>query len=298
MKRLLVVLLMFIVPACSQITCSQKRHRAIRYMNDGVKKFSDGQHAQAMRDLKAAVREDDTFSTAHYNLAKVYQKRQKWDDAQRHLNRVVTLEPKVARYQYDLGLCYQKLSRLDLAESAYNAALSLNPNMYVSHYRMGMVYTAQDKPRKADESYRKAIEINPRFTKAFVKLGLLYLDYDYPEEALQVLQTGVTINSTSGEAHNMLGVAHQMLRQYAKAVEHFKKARMLDHGLYDAVYNLGMTYAALGKKKLAQKELTTFTKIATGKPNVDPDYVRAAHEKIADMMGGSSGQSGLPTRLK
>jgi len=89
-----------------------------------------------------------------------------------------------------------------------------------------------------------------------------------------------------------------MLRKYSKAVEHFQKAKLLDTSLYDAIYNLGMTYAALGKKKKAQKELGVFTKVATGKPNVDPDYVRAAHEMIADLQGGGSGQSGLPVRLK
>ena len=298
MKRLLIVLMMFILPACGQITCSQKRHRAIRYMNNGVQKFADGLHSQAVRDLEAAVREDDTFSTGHYNLAKVYQKMGKWDDAQRHLNRVTTLEPKVARYHYDLGLCYHRLSRLDLAAESYGKALSLNQNLYAAHLRLGMVYTAKDRPRDADEAFRKAIDINPRFTKAFVKLGLLYLDYDYPEQALQVLQTGITINATSGEAHNMTGVAFQMLKKYDKAIEMFKKAYQLDRNLYDAVYNLGMTYAAVGKKKLAEKELTTFSNIANGKSGVDPDYIRAAQEMIADMQGGGSGQSGLPTRLQ
>jgi len=297
MKRLLPVILMFSLASCGQITCSQKRHRAIRYMNQGVQKFSDGLHANALRDLQAAVREDDTYVTGHYNLAKVYQKMGKWDDAQRHLNRVTTLEPNEARYHYDLGLCYHRLSRLDLATESYTQALSLNPKLYAAHFRMGMVYTAQDRPRDADEAYRKAIDINPRFIKAFVKLGLLYLDYDYPEPALQVLQAGIAINATSGEAHNMTGVAFQMLKKYDKAIEMFKKAYRLDSKLYDAVYNLGMTYAAVGKKKLAEKELTTFSKIANGKPGVDPDYIRAAQEMIADMIGGGSGQSGLPMRL-
>jgi tetratricopeptide (TPR) repeat protein len=305
MKRLAPVACLFSLAlgmSCSGITCSQNRHRAIRYMNMGVKKFTDGLHAPALRDLKAAVREDDTFAKAHYNLAMVYQQMKQWDDAQRHLNRVITLEPNVATYHYELGKCYQYLNRIDMAKSSYEKALSLNPNLYVVHFRLGTVFMALDQPKEADSALRRAIEINPRFTKAFVSLSLLYLNYDYPELAMQVLQAGVAINDNSAEAHNMLGVSQQMLKQYDKAVDSFKKALVLENDYYVAMFNLGMALAAADKRKEAEEILTRFTKAAVGKADIDADYVREANEKLAELSGvmegpsGGAGQDALPDR--
>jgi superkiller protein 3 len=304
MKRLAVVLGLFLLPSCAGITCSQGRHRAIRYMNQGVKLFTEGLHAQALRELQAAVREDDNYALAHYNLAKVFQELKRWDEAQRHLNRVVTLVPNDARYHYDLGMCYQNLERLDLAQKEYEAALQLNPKLYVAHFRLGTIHMATDKPKEADAAFRKAIEINPRFIKPFVKLSLLYLNYDYPEAAMQVLQAGLAINEDSAEAHNMLGVSHQFLKQYDKAIASFKKALELKGDLLDAIYNLGMTFAAADRKKEAVDALTRFTKAAAGKADVDPDFVRAANDKISELSGaateggGGSGQDAPPTRVQ
>jgi superkiller protein 3 len=271
-------------------------------MNRGVKHFSDGVHAAALSDLKAAVREDDTFAKAHYNLAKVYQHMKKWDDAQRHLNRVITLEPKNPTFHYELGKCYQHLNRIDMAKSSYEKALSLNPRLYVVHFRLGTVFAALDQPKKADASFRRAIEINPRFTKAFVSLAMLYLNYDYPEPAMQVLQTGVAINDNSAEAQNTLGVSYQFLKQYEKAIASFKKALELQPDYYVAIFNLGMALAAADKRKEAEVQLTRFTKMAAGKQEIDPDYIREANEKLMELQGvlqgtpSSGGQEGLPTK--
>jgi len=187
MKRQIAVLaLLFLMPSCARMTCSQKRHRAIQYMNRGIKAYSAGAHGKALRDLKAAVKEDPNYVTAHYNLAKVYQEMKKFDEASKHLNRGTEGEPKNARAHYDLGVCYQNLRRFDLAKSAYQKCLGINPKFYAAHYRLGTLAEIKGKPKEADAAYRRAIEINPRFVKPFVKLGLLYSDkLDQNREAIE-----------------------------------------------------------------------------------------------------------------
>ena len=297
-KHLIVLSLFVAVPACSRITCSQKRRRAIEFMNLGVKAYQDGLAVRAQRQLKRAVREDDSYVTAHYNLAKVYQDLKKWEPASRQLVRVTSMEPKNARALYDLGTCYQNLKRYDLSRDAYNKALGIQPKLYVAHYRLGTIAETQDKPKEADGHYRKAIQINARFVKPFVKLGLLYLNYDYPDLAMQVMKSAVAINKDSGEAYNALGAAYQLLKQYDKAAAAFKVALENQPGLYDAMYNRGMALAAAGKTKEAEKALRVFIRAARGKKSVDQEFIHAAQDKISEMYGQEHGPDSVkPTAL-
>jgi len=301
MNRTVALLCLLGLVSCSGMTCNANRHKAIRYMNMGVKKFQDGMPGPALRDLKAAVREDDTLAKAHYNLATVYQHMERWDDAQRHLNRVISIETGTAKLHYELGRCYQKLSRLDMAKGAYDKALALNPKMYKVHYRLGKVFKALDQPKQADASFRRAIEINPRFIESFISLGNLYLDWDYAELAMQVLQHGVVINDTNPSAHNALGVAHHYLKQYEKAIASFKKALDLQTGFIKAMFNLGAAHRAMGHRKEARELFDRVVKAGSGRKTVDPNLIHQANEALMELSGSESptgaGQAAPPKRL-
>ena len=135
MKRRLTLLgCLLIITSCAQMTCSQKRHRAIEWNNKGVQKFSQRMHAPAVRDFQAALREDPTYLKSHANIATVYREMQKWDEASRHLKEVVTGEPNNAQAHYELGECYQNLNRPDLAQKHYSETIRVNPQHYRAHF--------------------------------------------------------------------------------------------------------------------------------------------------------------------
>jgi tetratricopeptide (TPR) repeat protein len=212
---------------------------------------------------------------------------------------VVEREPKNAQAHYLLGQCYQNLGRLQLARSAYLRAVENKPQMFVAHYRLGTIAEALDQPKEADLSYRHAIRINPRFSNAFVNLGYLYLDHDYPEEALQVLKAGVAVNGEDASLHNALGMAYNLLKQYDQAIPHFEKAMKLKADLWVALYNIGVSYAAVDKRKKAEAALSRFARVARGRKDIDQAYVRAAYDKIAELRDDSSaGQSVPPSRIR
>jgi len=103
--------------------------------------------------------------------------------------------------------------------------------------------------------------------------------------------------------YTYLGFAYQFLKQYDKAIDSFKKALEIQGDLYGAMFNLGMALAAADRNKEALEYLNRFTKLAVGKKDIDPDHVREAYDKIAELSGAgeainTSGQDGLPMRLK
>ena len=128
MKRMAAVACLLSICSCSGLTCSQNRHRAIRHMNAGVKHFSDGIYAAALTSLKAAVREDDTFDKAHYNLANVLLKQGKIDDAITHYAEAIRLRPNFAEAHGNLAFALLNRGQPDEALAHARQAVRLRPS--------------------------------------------------------------------------------------------------------------------------------------------------------------------------
>ena len=63
----------------------------------------------------------------------------------------------------------------------------------------------------------------------------------------------LSLNDTSGMIHNELGVLHKQLRQYDKALNHFRQAIELDPGSAKPQINLARLHFQLGNKKSARE---------------------------------------------
>jgi tetratricopeptide (TPR) repeat protein len=229
---------------------------------------------------------------AHYNLGKVYQKQRKWDKAIDAFEGAAKLSPNNANFQYDLGEAYLEAKHLDKAETALKKATELDPKLFKAQWRLGLVYVFEERPKEADLALRNAIELNPRMDKPFIALGRLYLDYDADKEAAQVLAECVRANENSAECYNLHGVALKALKQYEQAVSEFKKALDSDSGLFDALYNCGMTYAewyeeshASDQKQQARDYLQKFVATGGGKDGSAFGFLRAASDKLYALSG-------------
>lgn len=287
-----VLALGLILPACDAFVCSQERIKAIEIANKGVEAFKNNLYDSAERELRLAIQTDPAYEMAYYNLGKVYQKQRKWDKAVEAFEGATQRAPNNANFHYDLGEAYLEAKRLDNAEKSLKKATELDPKLFKAQWRLGLVYLYQERPKEADLALRAAIELNPRMDKPFIALGRLYLDYDADKEAAQVLGECVRANENSAECYNLHGVALKGLKQYDQAVSEFKKAMGADSGLFDALYNCGMTYAewyeeshANEHKQQARDYLQKFVATGGGKDGSASGFLRAAGDKLYALSG-------------
>jgi tetratricopeptide (TPR) repeat protein len=286
-----VLALAVVMPACDQFVCSQQRIKAIEQANAGVEAFKNNLYDTAERELRGAIQTDPSYEIAHYNLGKVYQKQRKWDKAIEAFEGATQRAPGNANYHYDLGEAYLEARKIEQAEKALKRATELEPSLFKAHWRLGLVYLQLERPKDADAALRKAIEANPRLDKPFVALGHLYLDYDAAKEAEVVFAECVRANEHSAECLNGHGLALKDLKQYEPAAGEFKKAMDLEPGLFNAVYNLGMTYAEWYEtsnqndhRDKAKEYLEKFVKGGGGKEG-GFGYVKAANDKLYALSG-------------
>lgn len=291
-RHLKVVLVLgLIIPACDAFVCSQQRKKAMEISNEGVTAFKNSLYDRAERELKLAIQTDPTYALAHYNLGKVYQKQRKWDKAQESFEAAAEGDPQNANYQYDLGEAFLEMKRLDKARDALKKSTDLNDKDYRAHWRLGIVYKLLEEPKLADAAYRAAIASNPRFDKSFRDLGYLYLEYEYTKEAEGVFGECARINKFAAECFNGQGLAQKDLHEYADATSAFKKSIELEPTLFEAVYNIGMTYAdwfeqshSEEHKAMAKDFLQKFV-ASGGAKDGGVGYLKAANDKLYALSG-------------
>ena len=280
-------------------------HQGHRAGQPRRREFKNNLYDSAEQELKQAIQTDPTYEIAHYNLGKVYQKQRKWDKAIEAFEAAAQREPDNANYQYDLGEAYLEAKKIEQArEGAARRRPSSTPSCSRRSGGWGWSTSCSTAPRRRTTRPAPGHRGQPaRSTSRTSRSGYLYLDYDAAKEAAQVFQSACAPTRTSGECHNGYGLALKDLKQYEQATTEFKKAIDLEPGLYDALYNAGMTYSdwydeAHGNdhKERAREYLQKFVANG-GSKDGGFGYVKAANDKLY-ALSGSVASAPTPDRSR
>jgi len=114
----------------------------------------------------------------------------KIDEAIKHLQHAVRIEPQQVLPRYDLGLAFIK--RGDLAEAA--------------------------------EQFRTALSIDPNHTATHLKLGVLLTDSGQAEQAVKHFAAVVRRQPDNPQAHTNLAKVLQRAGQTDRAIDHYQRA--------------------------------------------------------------------------
>lgn len=102
---------------------------------------------------------DDAAANAELGKALLFQGRT--DDARRHLEAAVRLQPDADEPHYFLGLLHRTQDRLDEARADFEAAIRLNPGHAKAHGNLGLVLMQQGRLDAAAAAFEAALRLNP-----------------------------------------------------------------------------------------------------------------------------------------
>lgn len=262
--------------------CSRSKVESIEHMNKGVDFYTTKQYNQAIKELEKAIQLDDKNEEAYHNLAQVQIALKHFQKAAQLLTRAASLNPSNAHYQFLLGTCYKELGEPEQARNSLENSISLDPNFYKPSYHLGQVYVELDEPEKALQAYTDSCAKNGRFIPAYGALANLYIELGFLDHAKQVLEEALKVAVPNSDAHaeieKLLGTVHKEKDDPTTAITHLKKAVDINPDMLDAVFNLGMTYAAIKSKDNAQLYLERFIKAAG--EDTPQEYLRAAQAKL------------------
>jgi predicted Zn-dependent protease len=109
---------------------------------------------QAELELEQLTKEYSAYPGPFVNLALVYLKDGRKDDARAALDRALAIDPGHAAANTQLGILLREQGKFHEAEQAYRRALATDPNHALAHYNLGVLLDVYlRKPAEALEQY-------------------------------------------------------------------------------------------------------------------------------------------------
>ena len=162
------------------------------------------------------------------------------EEAQRLLDRAIELDPKYAHAHswkactlaqtWVYGWCEDRDATWEKISEELQTALALDDDDSDVHRVLAAVNLAHGEFDKATYHQGRALSLNPNDDLIVVQQGEILTWLGQPEEGIEWIHNAMRLNPYHSERFwGHLGRAHYMARQYAEAVEAFKRITAPDH---------------------------------------------------------------------
>jgi tetratricopeptide (TPR) repeat protein len=239
---------------------------------------------KALDELRLAMKYDPTSSFLPVELAEMYASSGRKNDAIAEAEDLIKRDPKNLDARRLLGNLYAstlseptlgtrreaQAANLNKAIEQFQRIAELDPKDADSLFTLGRLYTLSNDSVKAEAALKKALDVDPDNFDAMVALAELYSQLGQAQQSTDLLERA-SARSQHPRLLAMLGQSYEQNRQYAKAVEAFKKALEQDKDNLDLKRSLAKNLLANEQVDEALKE---FLAVAEADPQ-DPDtYLR------------------------
>lgn len=196
--------------------------------------LAPGAIAQAQAPAPELPRPDDRAAAYHaFIQGRTLEREGQIDEAIDAYRRAVELDPASSGIWTELAGLYARRNRPDEAIEAGNEALDRNPDDREAHRTLGLVYAARVESREAPAQSDVDLAIDhlaqARTRQApdvmlAITLGRLYLSTRQPEPAVEVLSDMLDFEPRFADGQVLLARAHEALDEWDEAAAAYERA--------------------------------------------------------------------------
>lgn len=200
----------------------------------GVAKFASSWNEAATLAVKREVESTLTpekHGTALLTLSKVLAWAGKHEEAFRVALRAIPLAPNNAAIHYEAGKNASYLERNDEAAKHLETALRLNPGFVEARTLLGNLLGQRGQNDEALRQCRAALASRPNDPQLHSNLGSLLALQGQWEQAIASFKEAIRLDPTYAEAHSNLAWVYKDSRRYDDALRHFRECLRLKPGL-------------------------------------------------------------------
>jgi Flp pilus assembly protein TadD len=197
------------------------------------------------------------YDASYGNLGTELLKLGRTSEALAYLQKGVAATPEFAGAWYDLGRARQKTGDLPGAIREFEAAIRLAPRYYAAHEALAAALQQRGDLEGAIEHHAIAAQLRPDSFEAAWNLGLALVTAGDPANARVVFLDLVRVQPNRFALRMALGRACAETGREDDALEHFTRAVALMPTSAEALHELAVTLAALGRLSEAEARLET-----------------------------------------
>ena len=211
----------------------------------GLIKASQGNHLEAAKLLKKAIKLNPQNPATQYNLAKALSESKDYIGSLIHHEKALQLAPNNPDGWLNYGQTLANLKRHEQALTAFNKALSINPQYAEAWHNKALACAQLERHEEAIASLNKAIELQPNHAKAWLDMSSSLGALKRYQEALQCCERALAIQPNYPEAWLNKGSAYIELKQFSQALDCCNKALDLNPRYEKAWLNASTSLGAL-----------------------------------------------------
>ncbi len=208
------------------------------HYNLGAVLSRQGHTSEAVAHYLESIRLNPSYVQAHYNLGNILLEQGRFTEAVAQYEEVLREDPTFVRAYDNLGNALVRQGDVAAAIARYREAIRLQPEMAEAHYGVAAALVRQGRDDLAAAEYAQAIQLNPRLAPARAELGALFARQNRVADAMAQYQAAIQLQPENADTHYNVGTTLLRQGQVAQAVEQLSLAIRLDPQLAQAHYNL------------------------------------------------------------
>lgn len=234
----------------------------------GLIKASTGEHLEAAKLLKKAIKLNPSNPATQYNLAKALSESKDYVGSLIHHEKALQLAPNNPDGWLNYGQTLAVLKRHEQALTAFDKALSLQPQYAEAWHNKALTLSELKRHEEAIDCFNKGIALQPNNPKEWLDLSCSLGALKRYQEALQACDQALALQPNYLEAWLNKGSAYTELKEYRSALDCYDQALLLKDNYVDAWYSKGV---ALEKLEQQEEALLCYNKAI----ELDSNFSRA-----------------------
>ncbi len=142
-----------------KVAAGKSEYSPFAYNLLGNIRLKRGDENGAVEGYKLSIEAGPGYAKPHFNLALLYDKAGRMEEAAREYEMTMKLDPGSIQTYNNLGYVYEKLGEMEKAEKTYNSGIKVAPQLWGTYYNLGALYIKIGKPDRALEILQKGAEI-------------------------------------------------------------------------------------------------------------------------------------------
>lgn len=185
-------------------------------------------HETALVFFQRSLQLDPNFTYTHTLAGYEYMANEDFGKAIACFRQALLTDERHYNAWYGLGAIYQRQEKYDLAEYHFEKAVSLNPSSSALRCNLGMAQFSNGKAYQALDSLKEAFALDPRNPQARFQRANIYMALHRPTEALSELEKVRDAAPREATVHFSMGKVYKKLGRSSEALKCFLTAMDLD----------------------------------------------------------------------